>query len=284
MPIFSASLRQAPDDLLDELRTMDALITTVLAAGGTKPTGVGAGGDDEAWDVKQLAELDVPIIQGLALTNPRADWEDNDDGLSPLDVATQVAVPEFDGRIITIPFSFKEYDSDGLISYVPDLERCSRLASIAYRHARLRHLRNEDKKIVVMLSAYPTKHARIGNAVGLDTPASTLRVLKALHDAGYDLGDTSAIPGYNDDPALMDGDTFMHAIIDAGGHDPNWLTEEVLASNPLKVSASHAGRNDGALGCGPRHALRQSRDPRDLRRRPSVRQRRGHGAAATWFR
>lgn len=237
VPIFSASLRQAPDDLLDELRTMDALITTVLAAGGTKPTGVGAGGDDEAWDVKQLAELDVPIIQGLALTNPRADWEDNDDGLSPLDVATQVAVPEFDGRIITIPFSFKEYDSDGLISYVPDLERCSRLASIAYRHARLRHLRNEDKKIVVMLSAYPTKHARIGNAVGLDTPASTLRVLKALHDAGYDLGDTSAIPGYNDDPALMDGDTFMHAIIDAGGHDPNWLTEEVLASNPLKVSA-----------------------------------------------
>ncbi|GAA4801199.1 cobaltochelatase subunit CobN [Corynebacterium canis] len=232
VPIFTASLRQAPAELLDELATVDVAITTVLAAGGTKPATAQAGGDDEAWDVAQLAALDIPIIQGLALTSPRADWDENDDGLTPLDVATQVAVPEFDGRLITVPFSFKEHDADGLISYVPDAERCARLAGIAYRHARLRHLRNSEKKIVVMLSAYPTKHARIGNAVGLDTPASTLRVLRAMADAGYDLGDTSAIPGYAD----MDGDTFMHAVIDAGGHDPEWLTDEVLASNPLKLS------------------------------------------------
>ena len=231
IPIFTASLRQAPTELLDELATMDAAITTVLAAGGTKPATAQAGGDDEAWDVAQLAALDIPIIQGLALTSPRSDWAANDDGLTPLDVATQIAVPEFDGRIITVPFSFKEYDSDGLISYVPDPERCTRLAGIAYHHARLRHLNNSDKKIVVMLSAYPTKHARIGNAVGLDTPASTLKVIHALHDAGYNLGDTTTIPGYD----TMDGDTFMHAIIDAGGHDPEWLTDDVLANNPLTL-------------------------------------------------
>ena len=160
IPIFTASLRQAPTELLDELATMDAAITTVLAAGGTKPATAQAGGDDEAWDVAQLAALDIPIIQGLALTSPRSDWAANDDGLTPLDVATQSAVPEFDGRIITVPFSFKEYDADGLISYVPDPERCTRLAGIAYHHARLRHLNNSDKKIVVMLSAYPTKHAQ----------------------------------------------------------------------------------------------------------------------------
>ena len=231
IPIFTASLRQAPTELLDELATMDAAITTVLAAGGTKPATAQAGGDDEAWDVAQLAALDIPIIQGLALTSPRSDWAANDDGLTPLDVATQIAVPEFDGRIITVPFSFKEYDADGLISYVPDPERCTRLAGIAYHHARLRHLNNSDKKIVVMLSAYPTKHARIGNAVGLDTPASTLKVLHALHDAGYNLGDTTTIPGYD----TMDGDAFMHAIIDAGGHDPEWLTDDVLANNPLTL-------------------------------------------------
>ena len=37
-----------------------------------------------------------------------------------------------------------------------------------------------------MLSAYPTKHARIGNAVGLDTPASVVALLAAMRDAGYD--------------------------------------------------------------------------------------------------
>ncbi|MCQ9352471.1 cobaltochelatase subunit CobN [Corynebacterium sp. 153RC1] len=245
VPIFAASLRQAPQELLDTLGTLDVLITTVLAAGGTKPAEVGAGGQDEAWDVAQLAALDIPILQGLALTNSRAQWEENDEGLSPLDVATQIAVPEFDGRLITVPFSFKEYDADGLIAYVPDEERCARLAGIAVRHAMLRHKRNADKKLVLMLSAYPTKHARIGNAVGLDTPVSTLRVLEELHRAGYDLGDVSKIPGFRAAAVAApgggygdhDGDAFMHAIIDAGGHDPEWLNDDVLANNPHKLSA-----------------------------------------------
>ncbi|AKK05911.1 cobaltochelatase, CobN subunit [Corynebacterium mustelae] len=237
VPIFAASLRQAPPELLTELGTCDVLITTVLAAGGSKPATAQAGGDDEAWDVAQLAALDIPIIQGLALTNSRAEWEESDEGLNPVDVASQIAVPEFDGRLITVPFSFKEYDADGLICYVPDHDRCRRLAGIAYRHARLRHIPASDKKIVLMLSAYPTKHARIGNAVGLDTPLSTLRVLRALHGAGYDLGDIDQIPGFSL-AGELDGDALMHAVIAAGGHDPEWLTEEVLSSNPLKLSAA----------------------------------------------
>ncbi|MET0928106.1 MAG: cobaltochelatase subunit CobN, partial [Aeromicrobium sp.] len=44
VPIFSSSLRAAPDALFDELATLDALIVTVLAAGGTKPGTVSAGG------------------------------------------------------------------------------------------------------------------------------------------------------------------------------------------------------------------------------------------------
>ena len=62
--------------------------------------------------------LDVPVIQGLCLSTPRETWAANDDGLSPLDVGNQVAIPEFDGRIISVPFSFKEVDDDGLTSYV----------------------------------------------------------------------------------------------------------------------------------------------------------------------
>ncbi|WP_280209751.1 cobaltochelatase subunit CobN, partial [Nocardia cyriacigeorgica] len=130
LPLYCASLRTAEPDLLDTLRAADALVVTVLAAGGTKPATASAGGDDEAWDVGALAELDVPILQGLCLTTGREQWEANDDGLSPLDVATQVAVPEFDGRIITVPFSFKEFDADGLSTYVPDPERGPRGAGV----------------------------------------------------------------------------------------------------------------------------------------------------------
>ena len=93
LPVFCASLRQAEPALLQTLRAADAMVVTVLAAGGTKPADASAGGDDEAWDVAELAALDVPILQGLCLTSSRATWAANDDGLSPLDVATQVAVP-----------------------------------------------------------------------------------------------------------------------------------------------------------------------------------------------
>ncbi|WP_280213767.1 cobaltochelatase subunit CobN [Nocardia cyriacigeorgica] len=234
LPLYCASLRTAEPELLDTLRAADALVVTVLAAGGTKPAIASAGGDDEAWDVGALAELDVPILQGLCLTSGRAQWEANDDSLSPLDVATQVAVPEFDGRIITVPFSFKEFDADGLSTYVPDLERAARVAGIAVRHARLRHIPAAQKRLAIMLSAYPTKHARIGNAVGLDTPASAIRLLTELREAGYDLGDPSEVPGLND----RDGDALIHALIAAGGQDPDWLTAEQLEGNPIRIGAA----------------------------------------------
>ncbi|MFW0873900.1 cobaltochelatase subunit CobN [Rhodococcoides corynebacterioides] len=241
LPIYCASLRNADADLLATLRRADSMVVTVLAAGGTKPAGASAGGDDEAWDVAELAALDVPILQGLCLTSPRATWEANDDGLSPLDVATQVAVPEFDGRIITVPFSFKEFDDDGLSTYVPDHERCARVAGIAVRHARLRHIPAADKRVVLMLSAYPTKHARIGNAVGLDTPASAIRMLTLMREHGYDVGPETgddAVPGL----AARDGDALIHALIAAGGQDADWLTAEQLEGNPIRISAARYRR------------------------------------------
>ena len=186
VPIFATSLRDAPPDLLEYLGSCDALITTVLAAGGTKPAAASAGGDDEAWDVRALAALDIPILQGLCLTWDRASWAASDEGMTPLDVATQVAVPEFDGRIITVPFSFKETDADGLPTYVADHERCRRVAEIAVNHARLRRIPSAQRRIAIVLSAYPTKHARIGNAVGLDTPVSVIKLLRAMRAAGYD--------------------------------------------------------------------------------------------------
>ncbi|WP_405743248.1 cobaltochelatase subunit CobN [Streptomyces sp. NBC_01525] len=233
LPLFVASLRAPEPELIDALRPADALVTTVLAAGGTKPAEASAGGDDESWDAGALAALDVPILQALCLTGNRAAWEESDEGLSPLDAATQIAVPEFDGRLITVPFSFKEIDEDGLPTYAADPERAARVAGIAVRHARLRHIPAQDKKLALVLSAYPTKHSRIGNAVGLDTPASAVALLRRLREEGYDFGDED-VPGL----ASGDGDELIYALIEAGGHDQEWLTEEQLARNPVRIPAA----------------------------------------------
>jgi cobaltochelatase CobN len=232
LPVFCSSLRTAEPAMIDTLRAADVIVVTVLAAGGLVPATAGAGESEENWDVGALASLDVPILQGLCLTSSRAQWAGSDQGLTPLDAATQVAIPEFDGRLITVPFSFKEVGPDGLTSYVTDPERTARVAGIAVKHARLRHVEPAQRRIVIMLSAYPTKHARIGNAVGLDSPASVISLLKAMAEAGYDI-DTNELPGL----ATGDGDELIHAIIAAGGHDENWLTEEQLAGNPIRISA-----------------------------------------------
>ncbi|MFS7876980.1 cobaltochelatase subunit CobN [Streptomyces asiaticus] len=237
LPLFVASLRAPEPELIEALGAADAIVTTVLAAGGTRPAEASAGGDDEAWDAGALTALDVPVLQALCLTSPRAAWEENDEGLSPLDAATQVAVPEFDGRLITVPFSFKEVDEDGLPVYVADAERAARVAGIAVRHARLRHIPAADKRLALVLSAYPTKHSRIGNAVGLDTPASAVALLCRLRAEGYDLGPEDgpdALPGL----VSGEGDELIYALIEAGGHDQEWLTEEQLARNPVRIPAA----------------------------------------------
>ena len=243
VPLYCASLRMPDEQLLEQLAGVDAAIVTVLAAGGAAPALASAGESDDSWNVAHLAALDIPILQGLALTSARLQWLDSDDGLSPLDVATQVAVPEFDGRIVTVPFSFKEVDDEGLAYYAPDHERATRLARLATRHAMLRHVPPADTRVVVMLSAYPTKHARIGNAVGLDTGASVCALLRAMRDAGYNLGDAQ-IPGVD----TGHSDDLMHAIIDAGGQDPDWLTEEQIARSPHRIPAERYAEWFASLG------------------------------------
>ncbi|WP_221632601.1 cobaltochelatase subunit CobN [Oryzihumus leptocrescens] len=251
VPLWCASLRDADLGLLDALAEADVVVTTVLAAGGTRPADAQAGGDEDAWDAGALASLDVPLLQALCLTSSREQWLANDEGLSPLDAATQVAVPEFDGRVITVPFSFKEIDADGLPAYVADPERAARVAGLAVAHGRLRHLDPAQHRVALVLSAYPTKHARIGNAVGLDTGASAMALLGRLRSEGWDLGPDDgpgALPGL----AAADGDALIHALIEAGGYDPDWLTAEQLAGNPVRIPAADYRRWYATLPAGLR--------------------------------
>ncbi len=222
LPVWSTTLRRGADGsvaALDVLRGhVDALVTTMLATGGST-----AADEDGGWDATALEALDVPVVQALCVTRSRSWWEEGDSGLSPLDAATQVAIPEFDGRIIGGPICFKER-ADGVPRYVPDAERCDRLAGLVVRHANLRTAAR--RKVAIILTAFPTKHARVGMAVGLDTPASAIDLLHALRDDGIAVDDIPA-----------DGEALMHALIAAGGHDPEFLSDDLLRAAPLRISA-----------------------------------------------
>ncbi len=240
LPVFGYSLRADADGSVPALELVrnrvDCLVTTVLAGGGSNAGDARRHGSPEEWlewEVPALAGLGVPVVQGICTTGSREAWLASDAGLSPLDTAWQVAIPEFDGRVIGVPFSFKERQAQDspvgapLTLYHADPERTRRLAGLATRFARLRRIPNPDKKVAVLLSNYPTKHSRVGNAVGLDTPASAIGLLSAMRDAGY------AVDGAPDD-----GDELIHSLIAAGGHDLEFLTGEQLAGAAGRLDTS----------------------------------------------
>ena len=230
------------------------------------------------WSQELLDKLDVPIIQGIVSTGARSEWEESSLGLGPIDTAMNVAFPEFDGRIITVPVSFKEETGSeaGALSagrmqrYVAQPDRMDYLARLASRHAVLRRKANAEKRVAIILSNYPTKDARIGNAVGLDTPASAINLLHALKRAGYTVEDIPA-----------DGDELVQSIIARCSNDTDTLTEE-----QLRLAAGHVERRDYARWYAGfpetvRDELRESwgepPGPRVPHRRPSCHRRCAHG-------
>ncbi|MFP5321427.1 MAG: cobaltochelatase subunit CobN [Acidimicrobiia bacterium] len=212
--IWTYSLRADADGRVPALERcralgVDVIITSTRAAGSTT-----AGGD--GWEVPELDELGIPVIQSPSSSRSRSEWELDEAGLTPLDVASGVAIPEFDGRIIGPTFAFKEVVEDQggseIVATRAHPERTARLASLAVRTARLARTPASQRRVAIVLSAYPTKRSRLGNAVGLDTPASAIELLAALREAGHRV---DRIPEGGD--ALMDeladGFTYDHAAL-----------------------------------------------------------------------
>ncbi|MHB1715942.1 MAG: cobaltochelatase subunit CobN [Acidimicrobiales bacterium] len=198
-------------DLLSEA-SVDAVVVTMLAAGGLDDT-------TDSWDAGPLGTLGVPILQAICATRSADEWRASTSGLTPVDAAMTVAIPEFDGRIVTVPFSFKEVVDDGLAAGTPvtayrtQADRVARVAELATALARLRGVVPAERRIAIVLSAYPTKRSRLGNAVGLDTPASVIGLLHALRGAGYRV-----------DRIPRDGDALMAELADTLTYDRAALT------------------------------------------------------------
>lgn len=211
-PVFCESLKQVdengvPRAIKDHLMDVDVLISTL------------------AFSAPHI--VDCPVIQGILSSAPAKEWLESDQGLGPRDVAMHVALPEFDGRIISVPVAFKARDEElGVLRSAPIPDRVRQVAELAKNWCALRKLPNAEKRIAILFNNYPTRNARIGNGVGLDTPASVMQILRALRDAGYSVENIPA-----------DGDALMREILAGGTHDEEFVTPEKLESTPCQYAS-----------------------------------------------
>ncbi len=184
LPIALASLKESAclaqvEDWLE--RSDAALIVNTTGFAQSNP---------EAPELRPFRR-DVPVLQAICSLDNRPLWLDNPQGLGPRDLAMHVALPELDGRIVTRPISFKglawrsERSESDVVCYLADDERMDFVAELARRWAELARKPNAEKRVALVLANYPTRDGRIGNGVGLDTPAAALNILRALRQQGY---------------------------------------------------------------------------------------------------
>ena len=148
-----------------------------------------------------LNATDAPVLQVVFSGGNEKDWRTTTRGLSARDVAMNVALPEVDGRILSRAVSFKgearfdESTQCPLVVYEPAPDRVEFVARLAASWLRLRRTPVDQRRLALILANYPNRDGRLGNGVGLDTPASVVALLRALEGAGYAVTD---VPGDGD--------------------------------------------------------------------------------------
>ncbi|APO75173.1 cobaltochelatase subunit CobN [Rhizobium etli 8C-3] len=231
LPVFAYSLKDPLSIGILERVFAEAPPDVVINATGFA---VSAPGADRAPSV--LESNGAVVLQAIFSATSKEAWASSSQGLSARDLGMNVALPEVDGRVLARAVSFKSaarYDAAveaNIVASEPDTERMRYTAKLAANWARLRNRQVAGRRIALVLANYPNRDGRLGNGVGLDTPASTIEVLKAMRDSGY------AVSGF---PA--DGDALMRHLAEGptnSGHDGKVIRETLSLSGYKAFFAS----------------------------------------------
>ncbi|MCA1440675.1 cobaltochelatase subunit CobN [Ensifer sp. IC4062] len=190
LPVFVSSLKDQVS-----IGTLQAIFAEAAPDVVMNATGfaVSAPGADRQPTV--LESTGAPVLQVIFSGSSRAAWEASPQGLMARDLGMNVALPEVDGRILSRAVSFKAasvYDpavEANIVGHEPLADRVRFAARLAANWARLRRARPEARRVAIVMANYPNRDGRLGNGVGLDTPAGTIEVLKAMAAEGYPVGD-----------------------------------------------------------------------------------------------
>ena len=180
---------------------VDGVLSSFMFSLSMDERGRSADDEGEGAQAVFLDRLGVPVIQTVTTMRSRSRYEGSETGVMGFELALSVALPEFDGNVITHPISGKERTDDeaGIGTapkqHFPIDDRVEHAAELAVNWANLRHTPNEDKQVAVVLHNYPPSDDGIGTAFGLDSPASTVNLLDELGRRGYNLGSNQPADG-----------------------------------------------------------------------------------------
>jgi len=172
-------------------------------------------GANDSERISIFENLNVPVLQLPVALCSRQAWLENLAGLSPAEMAMNIALPELDGRLFGTVIGFKEEEKwiaeieFAVKRLKPDLSQIAYASEWVKNWIALRRLSNADKRVAVILSNYPNRDGRIGNGVGLDTPASTVKLLESLREEGYHV-----------EPCPRDGEELMLWLQSGMTNDP----------------------------------------------------------------
>ncbi|MEM9107012.1 MAG: cobaltochelatase subunit CobN, partial [Pseudomonadota bacterium] len=203
LPIFVSSLKDPVSAATVESLFAECPPDVVINATGFAVSS--PGGERKPTVLESTGAI---VLQAIFSGSTRDAWEDSAQGLTARDLAMNVALPEVDGRVLSRAVSFKSaafYDEAveaNIVTHEPMADRVDFVSELAANWARLKRKRPSDRRVAVVMANYPNRDGRLGNGVGLDTPAGTIEVLKALSKKDY------AVDG-----APADGEALMRHLM-----------------------------------------------------------------------
>lgn len=142
-----------------------------------------------------LSELNTPYIVSQPLfVQTKESWHKH--GVNPIQAMIIYSLPEMDGAICPVVLGALENETLKL-----DASRLERLCNLVRRWINLKHKRNQEKKVAVVLYNYPPNQGKLGTAALLNVPKSLVNFVRELHRQGYNTGDF--LERYEHQPDLL---------------------------------------------------------------------------------
>jgi len=223
IPVFSGDLRYYLAIVKFLTKRAEPLVDLVIDLLWFRLAGGPLGGD-HGKTLAALRLLNTPILHGIHLSTVTIDEWLKRDRIPPVETITTVILPELDGRVepivthgrVLVDFSGYKVDEYRFLE-----DRVEKLCKRASKWVALRRKPNSEKRVAIVIYAYPPGLENLGKASYLDVFTSLHKLLLEMKQRGY------SIPSVEPDElrelllsaymAYLEGKPVKHSVIISGG-------------------------------------------------------------------